>query len=135
MNNREFERLYDNHDEAYEERTPKRKKKGAGTALLVVLCMMFSAAFWPRFLQKLLDNRLMRFLSVISMNLYIWHQVLAVQMRIAWFPAINLLHTDPNLQFAYMLLCAAVAVLAAMTVTFGLEQPATRWLNKRFAPK
>lgn len=97
--------------------------------------MMFSAAFWPRILQKLLDNRLMRFLSVISMNLYIWHQVLAVQMRIAWFPDVNLLHTDPNLQSAYMLLCAAVALLAAMAVTFGLEQPVSRWLNRRFAPK
>ena len=92
--------------------------------------MMFTASFWPRFLQKLLDNRLMRFLSVISMNLYIWHQVLAVQMRMAWFPDTGLLHTDRNLQAAYMLLCISVAVLAAKAVTFGLEQPFSRWANK-----
>ena len=92
--------------------------------------MMFTASFWPRFLQKLLDNRLMRFLSVISMNLYIWHQVLAVQMRMAWFPNTDLLHSDRNLQAAYMLLCISVAVLAAMAVTFGLEQPFSRWANK-----
>lgn len=97
--------------------------------------MMLSASFWPRFLQKLLDNRLMRFLSVISMNLYIWHQVLAVQMRIAWFPNFDLLHMDRNLQSAYMLLCAAVALLAAMAVTFGLEQPVSRWLGKRVSVK
>lgn len=93
--------------------------------------MMFSAAYWPNLLQKLLDNRLMRFLSTISMNLYIWHQVLAVQMRLAWFPDINLLHTDSRLQSAYMLLCISVAVLAAMAVTYGLEQPVSKWANRK----
>lgn len=93
--------------------------------------MMFAAAHWPRMLQKLLDNRLMRFLSTISMNLYIWHQVLAVQMRLAWFPDMDLLHTDRNLQSAYMLLCVSVAVLAAMAVTYGIEQPVSRWANRR----
>lgn len=97
--------------------------------------MMFSAAYWPKLLQKLLDNRLMRFLSSISMNLYIWHQVLAVQMRIAWFPNVDLLHTDKNLQSAYMLLSISVAVLAAMAVTFGLEQPVSKWANRRFRIK
>lgn len=97
--------------------------------------MMFSAAHWPRLLQKLLDNRLMRFLSTISMNLYIWHQVLAVQMRIAWFPDTNLLHTDLQLQSAYTVLCVSVALLAAMAVTFGLEQPVSRRLNRHFQNK
>ena len=94
--------------------------------------MMLSAAFAPRILQKLLDNRLMRFLSTISMNLYIWHQVLAVEMRKAWFPDVNLLHTDPNQQKAYMLLCISVAVLFAMAVTFGVEQPLSRLANRLF---
>lgn len=97
--------------------------------------MMFSASWWPKVLQKLLDNRLMRFLSTISMNLYIWHQVLAVQMRIAWFPDTDLLHTDPKLQAAYMLLCISVAVLAAMAVTFGLEQPVSKWANRKLKIK
>jgi len=92
--------------------------------------MMFAAAHWPQMLQKLLDNRLMRFLSTISMNLYIWHQVLAVQMRIRWFPDMNLLHTDRNLQSAYTVLSISVALLAAMAVTFGLEQPLSRWANR-----
>lgn len=94
--------------------------------------MMLSAAFWPPFLQKLLDNRLMRFLSTISMNLYIWHQVLAVEIRKAWFPNTDALHSDPNLQKAYMLLSVSVAILAAMTVTYGLEQPTSRYLNRLY---
>ena len=97
---------------------------------VALLSMMLAAAFWPGALQKLLDNRLMRFLSTISMNLYIWHQTLAVQMRLAWFPDTNLLHTDKNLQAAYTLLSFSVAILMAMIMTYGLEQPAARWIAK-----
>ena len=97
---------------------------------VTLLAMMLSAAFWPRLLQKLLDNRLMRFLSTISMNLYIWHQTLAVQMRLAWFPDTNLLHTDPNLQKAYTLLSYSVAILMAMIMTYGVEQPAAKRLGR-----
>lgn len=97
---------------------------------VTLILMMLSAAFWPRILQKLLDNRLMRFLSTISMNLYIWHQVLAVEMRKAWFPNTDLLHTDKNLQMAYTLLCYSVAILAAMIMTYGVEQPCQKWIQK-----
>ena len=97
---------------------------------MTLMVMMLSAAFWPRIVQKLLDNRLMRFLSTISMNLYIWHQVLAVEMRKAWFPNTELLHTDHNLQMAYTLLSYSVAILAAMIMTYGLEQPMQKWIPK-----
>lgn len=98
---------------------------------LVFLCLMLSASFWPRVLQKLLDNRLMRFLSTISMNLYIWHQVLSVQMRLAWFPNTDALHTTPTLQRAYTVLCFSVALLAAMAATYGVERPVSRWAARR----
>lgn len=94
---------------------------------LVLLGLMLSASFWPRMLQKLLDNRLMRFLSTISMNLYIWHQVLAVQMKKAWFPDAAALHASLAQQQAYTALCVSVALLAAMAVTYGVERPVSRW--------
>jgi len=97
---------------------------------VTLMVMMLSASFWPRMVQKLLDNRLMRFLSGISMNLYIWHQVLAVEMRKAWFPDTDLLHTDHKLQMAYTLLSYSVAILAAMIMTYGLEQPMQKWIPK-----
>lgn len=90
---------------------------------------MLCAAHMPRILQKVLDNRLMRFLSAISMNLYIWHQILSVQMRVAWFPDANTLHITPVQQRAYSLLCFSVAILVAMAATYGLEQPAARAVN------
>ena len=89
---------------------------------------MLTAAFLPRFLQKLLDNRLMRFLATISFNLYLWHQVIGVQLVGNLFPAT--LHSDPQLQRAFTLLCFAVSILAAMAATFGVEKPAARLMEK-----
>lgn len=100
---------------------------------LILLGFMLSASFWPKALQTLLDNRLMRFLSTISMNLYIWHQVLAVQMRMAWFPDTAALHAAPAQQQAYTALCISVALLAAMAVTYGVEQPVSRWAARRIS--
>ena len=96
---------------------------------LALMGGMLSAAYMPRLLQKLLDNRLMRFLSAISMNLYIWHQLLAVQMRLAWFPDADTLHADTPRQQAYTVLCYCVSIVVAMTATYGLEQPVTRAAN------
>ena len=100
---------------------------------LTILVLMFSAAMMPRFLQKLLNNRLLRFLSTISFHLYIWHQLLAVQIRQAFFP--DTLHSNLPLQQAYTLLCFAAAILIAMLATYGVEQPCARiaqkWRSKR----
>jgi len=94
-----------------------------------ILAAMLSAAFLPRVLQKLLDNKLMRFLSVISMNLYIWHQVLAANFIRPFFP--DTLHTDTAMQAAYTLTCYSLSILTAMAFTYGLEHPAAKWIQKR----
>ncbi len=96
----------------------------ACTLLLLVL----SAAFLPRFLQKPLDNRLMRFLAAISYNLYIWHQYLSVQFAQKLYP--STLHGDMQLQKSFTLLCYAVSILAAMAATYGVEQPAARLMER-----
>ncbi len=100
---------------------------------LTMLTAMLSAAFLPHILQKLLDNRLMRFLSVISLNLYIWHQVLAANVIRPLFPAS--LQQEPTLQIPYTLTCYSLAILTAMVFTYGVEKPAAKWLQKRFYKK
>lgn len=95
---------------------------------LVLIASMLSAAFMPKFLQKLLENRLMRFLAAISLNLYIWHQVLSARFLKPLFP--DTLHTDLNLQIIYTLLCYSLSILTAMVFTYGLEHPAARLLQK-----
>lgn len=98
---------------------------------LTLLTMALAAAHMPRALQRLLDNRLMRFLAAISMNLYIWHQVLSVQMRQSWFPDASALHASLPQQWAYTVLCFSVSILVAMTATFGLEQPLSRIFHRK----
>ncbi len=95
---------------------------------VTLLLMILAATALPRALQKLLDNRLMRFLATISFNLYIWHQVLSVQIAHTLFPAS--LHSDGQAQVAFTLLCYALALLVAMAATYGLEQPAARRLER-----
>jgi peptidoglycan/LPS O-acetylase OafA/YrhL len=94
-------------------------------ATMTVLAL--SAAFLPKLLQKLFDNRLMRFLSTISFNLYIWHQFLSARVAEVLFPAT--LHGDLQLQQAFTLLAFALSILAAMAATYGVEQPAARALE------
>jgi peptidoglycan/LPS O-acetylase OafA/YrhL len=93
-----------------------------------ILLLVLSASFLPRFLQKPLDNRLMRFLAAISYNLYIWHQFLSVQIAKNLFP--TTLHSDVQLQRSFTLLCFAVSILAGMAATYGVEQPAARLMER-----
>lgn len=95
-----------------------------------VLFGMLSAAFSIKPLQWLLSNRLMRYLSLISMNFYIWHQLLAVQIRLRWFPNMEALHSDLSSQTLYSYVCWMTALLAAMIFTHGLELPAARGLDR-----
>ncbi len=97
--------------------------------VLVLMACMLSATLMPRAVRFLLDNRLMRFLSTISLNFYIWHQFLAVQMRIHWMP--DSLQTTTSLQWAYTTLCYSVGILAAMIVTYGVEKPIANWIHSR----
>ena len=93
-----------------------------------LLMMMLAAAFMPRILQKLLDNRLMRFLSTLSFNLYVWHQLLSVQIARNLFD--DSLHGDPQAQAAFTLLCFSLSLAVAMTATYGVEQPAARRMER-----
>lgn len=95
---------------------------------LTMLLLVLSASFLPSFLQKPLDNRLMRFLAAISMNLYIWHQVLCAKFLKPFFT--DTLHADSSLQIVYTLLSYSLSLLVAMAFTYGLEQPAARALQK-----
>ena len=95
---------------------------------IVLLAAMLSASFMPKFLQKLLDNRLMRFLAAISLNLYIWHQMISIRLIKPLFP--DTLHSDPAMQTVYTLLCYSLSILTAMVFTYGLEHPAAKFLQK-----
>ncbi len=99
---------------------------------LAMLAAMLSAAFMPKILQHVLDNKLMRYISAISLNFYICHQTLSVQLRRAFYPDANLLHSDLNMQYSYTLLCFCASLVLAAALTYGIEKPGSRLLHTIF---
>lgn len=91
-----------------------------------IVCTASAGALW-RFL---FSNRLMRYLSAISFNFYIWHQYLAVKLR-EWGipPSVS---AQPNFdgempwQWQYTLLCFALALFVATLITYAFERPIAR---------
>ena len=83
-----------------------------------------------------MSNRVVRFLSGISFNFYIWHQWLAVQLK-QWRIPPYLAAENPNQagempwQLHYTLLCFAAAILVATLVTYLVEKPAAKWGRKK----
>ena len=129
--------LRQNHTSGYEAlRTMQMRNRFALTATLTMF--LLCASYSVRALRWLLSNRIMRFLSGISFQFYVWHQYLAVLLRRLNIPysASALPNQDGDLlwQWKYTLLAFAVALVAAIAVTYLIERPAQkRILNRRSA--
>lgn len=94
--------------------------------MLFVIAVMFSAKWFRR----ILDNRVMAFLSGISYNLYIWHQYIAVKFKEFRIP-----HWDgecPNKlgdriwQWKYVAGCLLLSLFASVVMTYLLERPLSK---------
>ena len=76
----------------------------------------------------------MHFLSSISFQFYIYHQLLAVKLK-EWnipYSAYDMPQADdPAWRLPYTLLCFAAAFLVATAVTYLFERPIARALRKR----
>lgn len=91
-----------------------------------IVCSANAGALW----RGLLSNRLMRFLSAISFNFYIWHQYLAVKLRQWRIPPSASL--EPNFdgempwQWQYTLLAFLLSFAVAVLITYAFERPIAR---------
>ena len=101
---------------------------------LCFTAMMLSAPFalWP--LRKLLGNPVTKFLGGISMNYYLIHQTVIVHMKRLRFPASvsdapNTVGEQPW-QNQYTFWAFAISLVLAIAVTYCIEKPAARLLNK-----
>ena len=96
---------------------------------------MLGLAFAFRGVRAVFSNPVMKFLSAISFNYYIWHQLLAVWLK-EWKIPQYISKIPPNQageqpwQTQYTLLCFGLAVLLASALTFGLEKPAASLVHK-----
>lgn len=96
-----------------------------------------SLSFRP--VRALCSNRVVRFFSGVSFNFYIWHQWLAVQLKV-WRVPPYAAESEPNMagempwQLHYTLLCFAAALALAILVTYAVEKPCAK-LGRRLLEK
>ena len=103
--------------------------------VLGALLLLFTAhAGW--LVRHLIANPLTRFISSVSFQFYIWHQTLAV-----WFLQLRIIpseYENPNYagdhpwQLAFTALCFLGALAVSTMLTYGVEKPAARALQKRW---
>ena len=101
---------------------------------LFFTCLTLSAPFALLPLRKLLGNPVTRFLGGISMNYYLIHQTVIVHMRRLRFPysVSETPHMDGEQpwQTRYTLLAFGISLLLAVLVTYLVEKPAARLLDR-----
>ena len=110
------------------------------TLAFAFMGFILSASFASSWFRFLFSNPLMRFLSTISYNLYIWHQWLCVKIKYDWRIPFWEGDIPPN-QWGtsvgktwsnkYALIITIAAFAAAILVTFLIERPAADLLNGR----
>jgi peptidoglycan/LPS O-acetylase OafA/YrhL len=90
----------------------------------------------PPLWRRILDNRPLRFMGLISYNLYLYHQMIAIEMqRLRIPPYHGDSHYDPAWQLHYTILAFAVTIAEAALVTYLLERPLLRLPEPRLILK
>lgn len=104
--------------------------------LLVFSGLILGVMLGYRPVRFLFGNKLMRFISVISYNLYIWHQVIAVklkQYRIPYWEG----DTPPNMlgdtawQWKYQWLIIIDVLLVSVLLTYFFEIPFAKYFRNK----
>ena len=96
---------------------------------------LYFAGRAPESVDRVFGNRVVRFLSAISYNFYIWHQFLAVKLKEFHIPAYTAefpqMSEGRAWQMKYTLLCFAAAFALSAALTYLVEKPSARALLQR----
>lgn len=107
---------------------------------LVFVVMLWGVMLSAPLFQRLFDNVVMKYIALISYNLYIWHQYIAVklkELRIPYWEG----ETPPNelgdttWMHKYLALCIVLSIVAAVATTFLVERPAAKLIMKLYNKK
>ena len=89
-----------------------------------------------KYYRFLFENKIMKFIALISFNLYIYHQFIAVKLKEYRLPYWSG-DTPPNIlgdskwQWTYFILCIVISVIVAVIITYCFEKPITRKMKKK----
>ena len=92
----------------------------------------------PRIIRQhsLLGNRVMHTLAGLSMNYYLAHQCVAVELkRLGFPPSVNELPNQAGeqpWQTQYTWLCFGLSLLLAALLIYGVEKPCARAIRRAF---
>lgn len=88
---------------------------------------LLGLTYGVRFIRFLFGNRLTRILSEISFQFYMWHQVLAVQLKAWGIPAsvsdTPWMYGEHDWQVLYVLLSFGLAAVLSIVITYLFERP------------
>ena len=86
-------------------------------------------------MRKLFSNRIIRFLSGISFNFYMWHQFLALRLKAWRIPPYTgdepFREGQQPWQTLYTWGCFAFAIIVAVALTYLVEKPCAKWIKKK----
>lgn len=96
--------------------------------ILTTVGSLFAFGWW----QRTLGNPVLVFLSLISYNLYLWHQPVARFLREHHVPRWNGPdeHSDPAWGLPFTLLSFAAMLVVATFFTYALERPILYWRRR-----
>ncbi|MGH7728558.1 MAG: acyltransferase family protein [Vulcanimicrobiaceae bacterium] len=100
---------------------------GRDELLLAFAALGLGSLFAARWWQALLANPPLRFLALVSYNVYLWHAAVAhvlLAHRIPFYGGDP--HGDPHWQVAYTVVACAAALAVGSFFTFALERPLLR---------
>lgn len=103
-------------------------------AVFIVACV-----FAVPKMQKVFGNKVTKFLSGISFQIYIWHQYLALLLKNNRIPywegdeAPNVTGDQVWIR-KYFILCWVCVFIVAIVATYLLERPCAKWIMKRKTP-
>ena len=94
---------------------------------------LFCGGLWPKWLDRAAGNALTKYCAAVSYNFYIWHQYLAVKLKVWRLPpyVTEMRQRDEGRpwQTAYTALCFLAAFAVATLFTYLLEKPAAKALR------
>ena len=100
---------------------------------LITFALMLAAPY----VKKIFANKIAKFISTISYNLYIWHQVVAYELKVNRIPYWEG-DIEPNKigdlvwQWKYQILIVVLSFVVGLVLTYGFELPIARRLRKKF---